>query len=96
MSEKRRDVEEAYREASRGATRSSFMGAMGFGLALLMAAIITDRGSFLGGGLGLQKLLFAGGVTGGLVFTLLAVRASRAARQCRQRLDDMSRSSKRR
>jgi hypothetical protein len=77
----------AYEEAARTASRSSFMGAVGFGLALLMATAIGWEGSFLEVGFGLEKLLFAGGVVGGLTFTVLALRASRAARACRRRLD---------
>jgi hypothetical protein len=64
------------------------MGALGFGLALVMATAIGWEGSFFAAGFGLEKFLFAGGVVGGLTFTLLALRASRAARACRRRLDE--------
>ena len=81
-------LREAFEEAARTASRSSFMGALGFGLALLMATVIGWEGSFFAVGYGLEKLLFAGGVVGGLTFTVLAVRASRVAKACRRRLDD--------
>lgn len=81
-------MEEAYGEAARTASRSSLMGTLGFGLALVMATVIGWEGSFLAAGFGLEKLLFVGGVVGGLTFTLLALRASRVARTCRRRLDE--------
>jgi hypothetical protein len=80
-------LEEAYEEAVRTASRSSFMGALGFGLALVMATAIGWEGSFLQAGFGLEKFLFVGGVVGGLTFTLFALRASRAAKACRRELD---------
>lgn len=80
-------LQEAYEEAARTASLSSFMGALGFGLALVVATVIGWEGSFLAAGFGLEKLLFVGGVVGGLTFTVLALRASRTARECRRRLD---------
>jgi hypothetical protein len=70
------------------AGRSSLLGALGFGLALLMAAVLAGRGALLlRAGWGLETLLLFGGIAGGLLYTTLAVRASRHAREYRRRLD---------
>lgn len=84
----RKDLEEAYSEAARTASRLSMMGALGFGVALAMAAVLMTRGGgFFATGSWLQMLLFAGGLSGGLAFTVLALRASRMARECKRRLE---------
>ncbi|MGP3920832.1 hypothetical protein [Nonomuraea sp. 10N515B] len=83
----RKEVEQARAAAARAATRGSAMGALGFGLALIMGAILAEKGSFLALGLGLESLLLAGGLCGGLVFTFLAIRASRMVRRCDRELD---------
>ncbi len=70
------------------AARSSLLGALGFGLALLMAAILAGRGALLRAGWGLETLLLFGGIAGGLLYTILAVRASRHAKEYRRRIDE--------
>lgn len=70
------------------ATRSSLMGMLGFGLALVTGALLAQQGSLLAAGFGLDRVLFVGGLSGGLLFTLLALRASRIARDCKRRLDE--------
>jgi hypothetical protein len=82
----RREIEQAYAEATRAASRGSLMGALGFGLALMMATLLAERGTLLGAGFGLETLLLVGGLGGGLTFTILAARASRMARRCRREL----------
>jgi hypothetical protein len=79
-------IERAYAEASRAASRLSLLGALGFGLALLVGATVAGEGSLFTAGRGLESILVAGGIAGGIVFTLLAVRASRMATRCRRRL----------
>lgn len=85
-STRRNALEQAYREAVRTASRSSLLGALGFGLALLMAAVLAGRGALLAAGWGLETLLLFGGIAGGLLYTTLAVRASRHAKEYRRRL----------
>lgn len=79
-------VEEAYADASRAASWSSLMGALGFGLAVVMGAGLARAGDPFAPGHGLELVLAAGGIGGGVVFTVLAVRAARIAAQCRRRL----------
>lgn len=64
------------------------MGALGFGVALAMAAILVTRGGLLAAGFGVELILLVGGLAGGLAFTVLGLRASRMARDCRRRLDE--------
>lgn len=82
----REAVEKAYAESSRAASRSSFMGALGFGIALVIGVPVVREGNLLGAGHGLEMILVAGGIGGGVVFTVLALRASRMARSCQRRL----------
>jgi hypothetical protein len=84
-SETRADLEDAYQEAVRTASRSSLMGAVGFGLALLMFALL--EGSLLAPEGALERFFFVGGLVGGITFSLLALRAARAARQCKEQLN---------
>jgi acetylornithine/succinyldiaminopimelate/putrescine aminotransferase len=63
------------------------MGALGFGVALAMAAVLMARGGMLAGGFGPELVLLAGGLGGGVAFTVLALRASRMARGCQRQLD---------
>lgn len=86
----RDSLTKAFDEASRTATRSSLLGMLGFGLALAMGALLARENGFLAAGYGLDMILFAGGLCGGLVFTVMAIRASRMARQCRLRLDELN------
>ena len=86
----RPELEEAYAEATRTAARSATMGVLGFGLSLVMFAIIAGGTSPLGTGFWLEKLLLAGGLAGGVSFTILGLRASRAAERVRKLLDDRS------
>jgi len=80
------ELEEAVAEATRTAARSAVMGAVGFGLALVMFAVIAGGKSPLGEGLWLEKLLLAGGLAGGAIFTVVGLRASRAADRVRKLL----------
>lgn len=65
------------------------LGALGFGVALLMFVILAERGpSPSPTPLSLEHMLIIGGVFGGVVFTAIAVRASRTARACREHLGD--------
>jgi hypothetical protein len=82
----RAELEEAYAEATRAAARSATMGVLGFGLALVMFAVIASGKSPIGEGFWLEKLLLAGGLAGGAVFTVLGLRASRAADRVRKLL----------
>jgi hypothetical protein len=82
----RAEVEQAYAEATRAASRSSLMGALGFGLALVVGLTFAGDGSLFAAGYGLEMILVAGGIGGGIVFTVLALRASRMARECQRRL----------
>lgn len=84
----RKALQEAYTAAVRMASRLSMMGALGFGVALVMAALLITRGGFRAAGLGVELILLVGGLAGGLAFTVLALRASRVARECRRRLDE--------
>lgn len=84
----RATVEKAYVEASRAASRASLMGALGFGVALLMGFTLARGGSLFAAGYGLELMLAAGGTAGGIVFTVLALRASRMAEECRRRLSE--------
>ena len=81
-------AEQAYAEAVRTANRASLMGALGFGLALVTGAILAEQGTLLAPGFGLESILFTGGLGGGLIFSLMALRASRMARRCQQALDE--------
>lgn len=81
-------AEQAYAEAVRTANRASLMGAIGFGLALITGAVLAKQGSLLAPGFGLESLLFTGGLGGGLIFSLMALRASRMARRCQEALDE--------
>lgn len=84
-----RDVEAAYRQATRTATRSSLLGALGFGVALLMLVVLAQRGpSASPTPVSLEHMLIFGGVFGGLVFTFMASRASRTAKSCRRILEE--------
>lgn len=81
-------VEEAYRETTRTASRASLLGALGFGVALIMfTRMVTGQAAFGGEPL-LERFLALGGVTGGLIFTFVAWRASRAARSLRRLLEE--------
>lgn len=64
------------------------MGALGFGVALAMAVVVVTQGGFLAAAFGVEMILLVGGLSGGLAFTTLALRASRMARACRRRLDE--------
>lgn len=79
------ELEQAYEEAVRTSSRLSVMGALGFGAALVMGVLLLTRGSF-SSAFPVETLLLAGGLGGGLAFTVLASRASRVARECRRRL----------
>jgi hypothetical protein len=79
------DLHDAYRESARTASRSSLMGAVGFGLALLMLALL--EGSLLVPDHTLERFFFVGGLVGGITFSLLAWRASRVARRCKEQLE---------
>jgi hypothetical protein len=81
-------VEQAHADASRAASRSSLMGALGFGIALVMGVALAREGSFFAAGHGLELILLSGGVGGGIVFTVLALRAARMAKECRRRLPE--------
>jgi hypothetical protein len=85
----RAEVEQAYAEASRAASRLSLMGALGFGLALVLGIPLVREGSLFAAGYGLELILVVGGVGGGIVFTVLALRASRMAKGCQRRLHEM-------
>lgn len=85
QSASRAELEAAYKESVRTASRTSFLGALGFGLALLMFALL--EGSLLTPGRGLERFFFVGGVVGGITFSLLAWNATRSARQCKEQLD---------
>jgi hypothetical protein len=88
----RAELEEAYAEATRTAGRSAIMGALGFGLGLVMFAVIAGGKSPIGEGFWLEKLLLAGGLAGGVMFTVLGLRASRAADRVRKLLEGAPRS----
>ena len=81
-------VEQAYAEASRAASRMSLMGALGFGLALIIGVTAGREDGLFAAGYGLEMILVAGGIGGGIVFTVLALRASRIAKECRRRLGE--------
>ena len=85
----RAEVEKAYAEASRAASRSSLMGALGFGVALVMGVTLAREGSLFAAGFGLELILAVGGMGGGIVFTVLALRASQMAKECQRRLRGM-------
>jgi hypothetical protein len=89
-------VEKAYVEASRAASRLSLMGALGFGVALVIGVALVREGSLFAVGYGLELILVTGGIGGGIVFTALAVRASRMANDCQSRLREMRQQPKRR
>ncbi|MQA27512.1 MAG: hypothetical protein GEU94_19075 [Micromonosporaceae bacterium] len=81
-------AEQDYAEAVRTANRASLMGALGFGLALVTGALFIEKGSLLAPGFGLESILLTGGLAGGLIFSVLALRASRMARRCQQALEE--------
>jgi hypothetical protein len=83
----RTELEEAYAEATRTAARAAAMGVAGFGLSLVMFAVIAGGKSLIGEGFWVEKLLIAGGVAGGVSFTITGLRASRAADQLRKLLE---------
>lgn len=87
----RAELEQAYGEATRAAGRLAMLGALGFGLGLVMFAVIASGKSPLGVGFWLEKALLAGGLAGGVTFTVLGLRASRAAERVRKLLQDRSR-----
>jgi mannose/fructose/N-acetylgalactosamine-specific phosphotransferase system component IIC len=91
----RAEVEKAYAEASRAASRSSLMGALGFGVALVMGITLAREGSPFAAGFGLELILAVGGMGGGIVFTVLALRASRMAKECQRRLREMRKPKRR-
>lgn len=91
----RATVEKAYVEASRAASRASVMGALGFGVALIMSFTLARQGSPFATGYGLELILAAGGTAGGSVFTVLALRASRMAKECERRLRELGRPNRR-
>jgi hypothetical protein len=82
------ELEEAFADATRTAARSATMGVLGFGLSLAMFAVIASGTSPIGGGFWLEKLLVAGGLAGGVTFTILGLRASRAADRVRKLLEE--------
>ncbi|MGH3343050.1 MAG: hypothetical protein ACRDPK_09245 [Carbonactinosporaceae bacterium] len=90
----RKDLEEALTEAARAASRLSLMGALGFGVALLTGSTLARENGFFSVGFGLETVLFFGGLGGGVLFTVLALRASRMARSCRERLEEQRRSGR--
>jgi hypothetical protein len=56
-----------------------------------MLMVVTERGASPSPTpVSLEQMLMFGGVFGGLVFTLIAARASRTAKACRRLLDDAS------
>ncbi|MQA85631.1 MAG: hypothetical protein GEV03_13635 [Streptosporangiales bacterium] len=71
------------------ASRLSVMGALGFGVAVAMAAVLVTRGGFAAG-FGPEMVLIAGGLGGGVAFTVLALRASKMAREYRRHLERKS------
>jgi hypothetical protein len=81
------ELEEAYAEATRTAARAAAMGVAGFGLSLVMFAVLAAGKSLIGEGFWVEKLLIAGGVAGGVSFTITGLRASRAADQLRKLLE---------
>jgi hypothetical protein len=84
------ELEAAYRQATKTATRSSLLGALGFGVALLMLVVLAQRGPTPSPTpVSLEHMLIFGGVFGGLVFTLIASRASRTAKSCQRQLDEL-------
>ncbi|MPZ96202.1 MAG: hypothetical protein GEU96_15145 [Propionibacteriales bacterium] len=87
----RRGLEHAYDEAVRTATLTSLLGALGFGVALVVGLRLASENGFLAQGFGLDMMLLAGGVAGGLAFTGIALRASRTAQACRRHLEQSGR-----
>lgn len=87
----RRNLEEAYAEAAQTASRLSLLGAAGFGVALLMAALLLTRGEFFSPRYALEMILVVGAGSGGAAFTFLALRASRLARTYQRRMDETPR-----
>jgi hypothetical protein len=71
------------------------MGALGFGVALLMIVTLARQGGLFAAGYGLELTLAAGGTAGGVVFTVLALRASRMAKECERRLCELGRAHRR-
>ena len=56
------------------------------GIALVIGVPVVREGNLFAAGHGLELILVAGGIGGGIVYTVLALRASRMARNCRRRL----------
>lgn len=83
----RKELEEAYREAVKAASRLSMLGALGFGIAFAMVAVLIGRGGLFASGFGPELVLIAGGLGGGIAFTVLALRASRMATACKRQLE---------
>ncbi|GIX48269.1 MAG: hypothetical protein KatS3mg131_2480 [Candidatus Tectimicrobiota bacterium] len=88
------EVRAAYQEAVRTASRCSLLGAIGFGVALLMLPVLLSTGTLSEAVFGtahpLARFLFLGGCAGGLLFSFQAWRAARLVRACRERLDELS------
>jgi hypothetical protein len=82
----RKTVEEAYQHAVKTAMRSSLLAAVGFGVALLMMAMLAQGPGPARSGYALEHLLALGGVFGGAMFALIAARAARVAKSCERRL----------
>lgn len=82
-----RELEDAYADAARTSSRASLLGALGFGFALLMGLRLASEDGFFVRGFGLDLMLFVGGLVGGVVFTVLALRAARVAKLCRRQLE---------
>ena len=85
----RETVEKAYAESSRAAALSSLLGALGFGVAVIIGIPLVRAGHLLAPGHGLELILVGGGIGGGIVFTVLALRASSMAKECQRRLREM-------
>jgi hypothetical protein len=92
----RETVEKAYAESSRAASLSSLLGALGFGLAVIIGIPLVRAGNLLAPGHGLELILVGGGIGGGIVFTVLALRASRMSKECQRRLTEMGTPKRRR
>jgi hypothetical protein len=83
------ELRSAYRQATKTAARTSLLGALGFGAALLMLVVLVQRGPTPSPTpLSLEHMLIFGGVFGGILFTVIASRASRTAKRCERQLED--------
>lgn len=92
----RETVEKAYAESTRAASLSILLGALGFGVAVIIGIPLVRAGNLLAPGSGLELILVGGGIGGGIVFTVLALRASRMAKECQRRLREMRTPKRRR